>query len=77
MNQMTTFALAQAGIQIFAHMGRVWPGPYWMFPSPNQRHLWVNFQSPLMWDFLAINTYLLASTMYLVPAAHPRPGDGA
>ncbi|PWH12072.1 MAG: polysulfide reductase [Anaerolineae bacterium] len=61
---MTTFALAQAGIQIFAHMGRVWLA-YWMFPIPNQRQLWVNFQSPLMWDFLAINTYLLASTMYL------------
>lgn len=61
---MTTFALAQAGIHIFAHMGRVWLA-YWMFPIPNQRQLWVNFQSPLMWDFLAINTYLLSSTMYL------------
>lgn len=61
---MTTFGLAQAGIQIFAHMGRVWLA-YWMFPFPNQRGLWTNFQSPLMWDFLAINTYLLASTMYL------------
>jgi molybdopterin-containing oxidoreductase family membrane subunit len=27
--------------------------------------LWPNFHSPLSWDFLAINTYLLASTMYL------------
>ncbi len=41
---MTTFALAQAGIHIFAHMGRVWLA-YWMFPIPTQRQLWVNFQS--------------------------------
>jgi molybdopterin-containing oxidoreductase family membrane subunit len=61
---MTTFGLAQAGLSIFMHMGRVWLS-YWMFPYPNQRGLWPNFSSPLMWDFLAINTYLLASTMYL------------
>jgi Ni/Fe-hydrogenase subunit HybB-like protein len=61
---MTTFALSAAAIQIFAHMGRVWLA-YWMIPYPNQRQLWPNFQSPLMWDFLAINTYLLSSTMYL------------
>jgi len=61
---MTTFGLAQAGLSIFMHMGRVWLA-YWMFPYPNQRDLWPNFHSPLMWDFLAINTYLLASTMYL------------
>ena len=61
---MTTFGLAQAGLSIFMHMGRVWLA-YWMFHYPNQRDLWPNFHSPLMWDFLAINTYLLASTMYL------------
>lgn len=61
---MTTFGLVQAGMSIFMHMGRVWLS-YWMFPFPNQRQLWTNFHSPLMWDFLAINTYLLASTMYL------------
>ncbi len=61
---MTTFGLVQAGMSIFMHMGRVWLS-YWLFPYPNQRGLWPNFHSPLMWDFLAINTYLLASTMYL------------
>jgi molybdopterin-containing oxidoreductase family membrane subunit len=61
---MTTFGLIQAGMSIFMHMGRVWRS-YWMFPYPNQRGLWPNFHSPLMWDFLAINTYLIASTMYL------------
>jgi Ni/Fe-hydrogenase subunit HybB-like protein len=61
---MTTFGLAQAGISIFMHLGRVWLS-YWLIPYPNQRGLWPNFHSPLAWDFLAINTYLLASTMYL------------
>ncbi|HKZ44494.1 MAG TPA: NrfD/PsrC family molybdoenzyme membrane anchor subunit [Anaerolineales bacterium] len=61
---MTTFGLAQAGLSIFMHMGRVWLF-YWLAPYPNARGLWPNFHSPLSWDFLAINTYLLASTMYL------------
>ena len=61
---MTTFGLIQAGLSIFMHMGRVWLS-YWLFPYPNARGLWPNFHSPLSWDFLAINTYLLASTMYL------------
>jgi Ni/Fe-hydrogenase subunit HybB-like protein len=61
---MTAFGLVQAGMTIFMHMGRVWLS-YWMMPYPNERGLWPNFHSPLAWDFLAINTYLLASTMYL------------
>lgn len=61
---MTTFGLVQAGASIFMHMGRVWLA-YWLFPYPNERGLWPDFHSPLMWDFLAINTYLLSSTMYL------------
>jgi molybdopterin-containing oxidoreductase family membrane subunit len=61
---MTTFGLVQAGMSIFMHLGRVWLA-YWLFPYPNVRGLWPDFHSPLMWDFLAINTYLLASTMYL------------
>ena len=61
---MTTFGLVQAGMSIFMHLGRIWLA-YWLFPYPNERGLWPDFHSPLMWDFLAINTYLLASTMYL------------
>src|SRR5574341_1196028 len=61
---MTTFGLVQAGISIFLHMGRVWLS-YWLIPYPNERGLWPDFHSPLMWDFMAINTYLLCSTMYL------------
>ena len=61
---MTTFGLIQAGASIFMHLGRVWL-PYWLFPYPNARELWPNFHSPLMWDLLAITTYVLGSTMYL------------
>ena len=61
---MTTFGLVQAGLSIFMHMGRVWLA-YWLFPYPNERGIWPDFHSPLSWDFLAINTYLLSSTMYL------------
>lgn len=61
---MTTFGLIQAAASIFMHLGRVWLA-YWMFPLPNARQLWPNFHSPLMWDLLAITTYVLGSTMYL------------
>jgi Ni/Fe-hydrogenase subunit HybB-like protein len=61
---MTTFGLVQAGFSIFMHLGRVWLA-YWMIPIPNARQLWPDLHSPLMWDLLAITTYVLCSTMYL------------
>ena len=31
---------------------------FWVMPYPNQRGpLWVNFRSPLLWDFFAVGTY--------------------
>ncbi|HSB02422.1 MAG TPA: NrfD/PsrC family molybdoenzyme membrane anchor subunit [Anaerolineales bacterium] len=61
---MTSFGLIQAGFSVFMHMGRVWLS-YWMIPIPNERTIWPDFHSPLMWDFMAITTYLLCSSMYL------------
>lgn len=61
---MTTFAIVQAGLVVFMHMGRVWLS-YWMIPIPNERQIWPDFHSPLMWDFMAITTYLLCSSLYL------------
>ncbi len=61
---MTTFALMGAGLYPLIHLGRTWRF-YWMIPYPNQRWLWPNFRSPLVWDFFAINTYLIGSTLYL------------
>ncbi len=61
---ITLFALINVGISVFIHMGRYWLG-YWLIPYPNIRTLWPNFHSPLGWDFLAISTYAICSTLYL------------
>jgi molybdopterin-containing oxidoreductase family membrane subunit len=61
---MTTFGLAAGAIYPLVHLGRVWVF-YWMIPYPNGRWLWPNFRSAIVWDFLAITTYLLSSTIYL------------
>jgi molybdopterin-containing oxidoreductase family membrane subunit len=34
-------------------------------PYPNQRLLWPNFRSPLIWDVFAVGTYLTVSTLFL------------
>ena len=60
---MTVFAVCIAGLYPFIHLGRVWM-VYYMLPYPNQRNLWPNFQSPLMFDVVAISTYLLVSSMF-------------
>ncbi len=60
---MTVFAVMIAGLFPFIHLGRVWIF-YWIVPYPNQRDLWPNFQSPLVFDFLAISTYLTVSSMF-------------
>ncbi len=61
---MTTFGLAAGALYPLIHLGRVWVF-YWMIPYPNSRWLWPNFRSALVWDFLAITTYLISSTIYL------------
>ncbi|MBL8851579.1 MAG: polysulfide reductase NrfD [Planctomycetaceae bacterium] len=61
---MTLFAVMCAGIYPLIHMGRPWLA-YWMMPYPNTRGpLWVNFKSPLIWDFFAISTYFLISALF-------------
>jgi molybdopterin-containing oxidoreductase family membrane subunit len=60
---MTVFAVLIAGLFPFIHLGRVWL-VFYMLPYPNQRNLWPNFQSPLMFDMVAISTYLLVSTLF-------------
>src|SRR5207302_529556 len=37
---------------------------YWLIPYPNERVLWVNFSSPLIWDAFAIGTYFVASVLF-------------
>ena len=67
---MTAFALMMAGLFPLIHLGRVWKF-YWMVPYPNNRLMWPNFQSPLMWDMIAILTYLIGSSLYLYLALIP------
>lgn len=67
---MTAGALMMAGLYPLIHLGRVWKF-YWMIPYPNNRLMWPNFQSPLMWDMVAIFTYLIGSSLYLYLALIP------
>ena len=60
---MTVFAVSIAGLFPFIHLGRVWM-VYYMLPYPNQRYLWPNFQSPLVFDVVAISTYLTVSSLF-------------
>jgi len=60
---MTIFAVMCAGIFPLIHVGRPWLA-FWLFPYPNQRALWSNFKSPLLWDVFAVSTYFSVSAMF-------------
>lgn len=60
---MTIFAVMCAGLFPILHIGRAWIA-YWVFPYPNERLLWVNFNSPLVWDVFAISTYFTISLLF-------------
>ena len=61
---MTIISVMIATLFVFFHLGRVWRW-YYLIPYPNQREIWPNFRSPLMWDATAVFTYATASTIYL------------
>ena len=62
---MTIFAVICALMFPILHMGRPWLGMYWAIPLPNTfGSLWVNFNSPLLWDFFAISTYFSVSLVF-------------
>jgi molybdopterin-containing oxidoreductase family membrane subunit len=60
---MTVIAVMTAGLFPLIHLGRSWYF-YWLFPYPNERLLWVNFRSPLMWDVFAVGTYFTVSAVF-------------
>jgi Ni/Fe-hydrogenase subunit HybB-like protein len=60
---VTVFAFVCAMMFPAVHIGRPWM-PHWLFPYPNERHLWINFRSPLIWDVLAVFTYFSVSVMF-------------
>ncbi len=60
---MTIFAVMTAALFPLIHVGRPWLAGY-LFPYPNQHHLWVNFTSPLLWDVFAVSTYFTVSFVF-------------
>lgn len=68
---MTVFAVMTAGLFPIIHTGRPWFTIYWLFPYPNQRALWPNFKSPLLWDVFAISTYFTVSFLFFVVGLIP------
>ena len=60
---MTIFAVMIAGLFPIIHLGRPWI-IYWLLPYPNQRDLWPNFTSPLIFDVFAVSTYFIVSLLF-------------
>jgi Ni/Fe-hydrogenase subunit HybB-like protein len=60
---MTIFAVICATLFPLIHVGRPWVA-FWLFPYPNQRGIWPNFRSPLLWDVFAVNTYFIVSLLF-------------
>lgn len=60
---MTIFAVICATIFPLIHVGRPWIA-FWLAPYPNERGIWPNFRSPLLWDVFAINTYFAVSLLF-------------
>jgi molybdopterin-containing oxidoreductase family membrane subunit len=61
---MTVFTINIAALFPLIHLGRNWLF-YYFLPYPNQRGLWPNFRSALLWDITAITTYIIGSTLFL------------
>jgi molybdopterin-containing oxidoreductase family membrane subunit len=60
---MTIVAIMTAGLFPLVHLGRFWVA-YYILPYPSQRQIWPNFQSPLVFDVLAISTYFTVSLVF-------------
>ncbi|RMG39545.1 MAG: hydrogenase [Candidatus Dadabacteria bacterium] len=67
---MTVFAVMTAGLFPIIHVGRPWFA-YWLMPYPNERALWPNFRSPLVWDVFAISTYFTVSAVFFIVGLIP------
>jgi len=61
---MTVIAIMTGGLYPIIHLGHPWLF-FWFLPMPNQRHLWLNFRSPLAWDVFAITSYVTISALFL------------
>jgi Ni/Fe-hydrogenase subunit HybB-like protein len=67
---ITVFALSISAMFPLIHLGRPWLF-FWLIPYPSERGIWPQFRSPLLWDFFAINTYLIGSVTFLALPSFP------
>jgi molybdopterin-containing oxidoreductase family membrane subunit len=67
---MTLFSLMVAATMVVVHLGRPW-FIHWSVPYPNQMGLWPNFRSPLLFDVMAITTYLTGSSIFIYMGSIP------
>ncbi len=67
---MTVFTVAVGGLFPLIHLGRNWVF-FYLIPYPNQRGLWPNFRSALLWDATAIFTYIIGSSLFLYQGMLP------
>ncbi len=67
---MTLCAVVCAAVFPVVHVGRVWMA--WMAsPLPDTSGVWPDLSSPLMWDVLAVSSYLTLSALYWWIGAAP------
>ena len=67
---MTLFSLMVAATMVMVHLGRPW-FIHWTLPYPNQMEMWPNFRSPLLFDVMAITTYLTGSSIFIYMGSIP------
>ncbi|MEE8306745.1 MAG: NrfD/PsrC family molybdoenzyme membrane anchor subunit [Gammaproteobacteria bacterium] len=67
---MTLFSLVVAATMVMVHLGRPW-FMHWTLPYPNQMEMWPNFRSPLLFDVMAITTYLTGSSIFIYMGSIP------
>ncbi len=67
------YAAIAAAIYPIIHLGRPWFF-YWNLPYPNSLWLWPQFRSPLIWDAMAILSYLAITILFWSVAMLPDLG---
>ncbi|MHB2020684.1 MAG: NrfD/PsrC family molybdoenzyme membrane anchor subunit, partial [Candidatus Xenobia bacterium] len=70
---ITLFTLPAAASFPLIHLGRTGLF-FYIIPYPNERGIWPNFKSPLVWDFFAISTYFTGSVLFLYVTLVPDLG---
>ncbi len=72
---LTVFSLLTALLFPLMHAGRPWRIVYYILPYDFARGIYPNIRSPLIWDPVAIGTYLTGSTLFLYIALLPDLGN--